>query len=517
LHSEVASRSRQNHLVCPVQFALCTVYSDLRRYSPKAVRYHLNQWGIKKYIYKSAKNDIFERILEGERPSLSVQELEILKRHCKENRNEVDRIEEVLAILEELKLDGVEQGGATQNVQRGRKYQNEPNAGVTQEAQQWSMADSPSFDFELDPADYLLNSSHDADITQEYSQTRRDLATESESSTPSGYEITRQPRHFNSNFKSLEELFSTTQIYYESLLTFHDLESNLLGSTGADPFNPCPHNRQFWQQINYGIYYLKMENESLGRPLLLESYLMIPQLCRDQPFSFVKDLFSTLSVANTNQIGLSVRKDILTLFKIQSLAIYGDSHNLTIICASLCEQEGSDEVSGKVLKAMLGATRKYLPENHDEVFRLHRDLIRFLRRTTQYAQAKSEATVLISSCERLYDKNHVKSRLAHTEYMHILKDEGSLDEALLLAEDILQRGRLSLNYAFPDDRAVYTMEDIADIYDKLDCIGECINWLNQAYKAALKVWENHSSTEHIMDKLAKANNKARMLVRVTVA
>jgi hypothetical protein len=156
---------------------------------------------------------------------------------------------------------------------------------------------------------------------------------------------------------------------------------------------------------------------------------------------------------------------------------------------------------------MLDETKKVLPPEHPELFELQRTIIRLYRRNREFSKAEELGWSLIESSESLHDKNHVNSRLALSEYVYILNDQKRYDEALNIAEDVLHRGQLDLGHAFPDERSVYAMEDVAEICDKLGRINDSVDWLRRASRAALSLLGNHTSTVHIWDKLDAMHDK----------
>lgn len=322
-----------------------------------------------------------------------------------------------------------------------------------------------------------------------------------------------QPTHFNTKFMTMQRLCDLSQQYYnvkvdEYLLSLHGLNNGIHGTESESPHFVAvlSQNRLFWTKVKSGIYYLKMKNDLLARRELSQASQMIPSLCESQPFSFLKDMYATISPV-ASRVRPALRSELLRLFRRHSVAKLGPDHIFSEICRILCAEEGSDELSITALRAMLDTARRILPCEDPETFELQRTLVRLYRRNREFAQAEELSLSLIESTEGLSGETHVNSRLALTEYVYILNDQGRYEKALNVAEDVLHRAQRGLGPTYPDERSVYAMEDVAEICDKLGRISDSIDWLRTASRAALELLGNHSATIHILDKLEAMHEK----------
>jgi tetratricopeptide (TPR) repeat protein len=222
--------------------------------------------------------------------------------------------------------------------------------------------------------------------------------------------------------------------------------------------------------------------------------------------SLLKDVFATISPIATRKRP-TLRLQLLREFRQGSERKLGANHVLTELFHILCREEGSDELSVAVLRAMLEETRRILQPQHPELFELQRTLVRLYRRIRYMTEAELSGWSLVEASENIYGKNHVNTRLALSECVYIYNDNGRYDNALSIAEDILHRAQLNLGQDYPDYQSIYAMEDVAEVCDNLGRINDAIDWLRKASRAALKVWGDQSSTVHILDKLDVLHDK----------
>ena len=334
----------------------------------------------------------------------------------------------------------------------------------------------------------------------------RDTATDTGSNNLLAFTpgpIIRQPAHFNSKLMATEKSFYLSQEYYNV-----KVQEYALRFQHGTPESPIlTQNRRFWRKVKSGIYYFKMGSDDLARPELDEAFEMIPFLCEQQPFPLLKDIHTTISPLAT-RVRPTLRIELLRAFGQYAVNILGPRHKFSEICQILCTEEGSDEVSITTVQVMLDALEQVLPPEHPEIFDFRRAIIRFHRRNEELLKAEWLSLLLIERSESLHGKNHVNVRLAMTEYVYVLKDQNRYDEALNVAEGVLYRGRLDQGLEFPDERSIWAMEDVAEIYDKLGRIDDCIDLLEKAWRAALSKWgDRASSSVHIHDKLDKMRKK----------
>jgi hypothetical protein len=324
--------------------------------------------------------------------------------------------------------------------------------------------------------------------------------------------LIRQPAQFSFN---MQLLFHLSQDYYMSKLCEQQLQVQAIDcsavSVSSDYRNSLGNNRHFWDKVKNGIYWLNMSSGHLARPELREAYEMIPLLCVSEPVALLKNIYATLSPVATS-LCPRVRETFLCAFRDSVAKLLPNGHPLTRIFQILCDEGGSDDLSATALKAMLDATRSVLPAEHPDLFDLQRTLVRLQRRKAEFvdsmfSEVELLAWSLIESSRRMWGRSYTRSRLAVSEYVYILNAQGRYEESLRLAEGVLEEAQRDVGQEDPDACFIYAMEDVAEIYDKLGRINDCIDMLSAASQDALMVWGNRSSTRHIMDKLREMNQK----------
>jgi len=334
--------------------------------------------------------------------------------------------------------------------------------------------------------------------------------------------LIRQPAQFNFN---MQRLFHLSQRYYLSKLCEQQLQVQVINRGevhGSSNYrSSLSNNLNFWNKVKNGFYWLNTNSDNLAWPELREAYGMIPLLCESEPVALLKDIYATLSPVATT-VNPLVRVMFLHAFRDNVAKKLPSSHMLAIIFRILCDEDGSDDLSATALKAMLDMTRSALPADHPDLFELQRTLVRFQRRKAEFvdgmfSEAESLGWSLIESSRRIWGDPHPRSRLAVSEFVYILNAQGRYEESLRLALGVLLDARRDIGQKDPDACYIYAMEDVAEIYDKLGRIDDCIDMLSNAMEGALTVWRNHGSTRYIMDKLREANKRHRQSLQRQVS
>lgn len=308
---------------------------------------------------------------------------------------------------------------------------------------------------------------------------------------------------FHNKLQAIDKLGLLTKAYYQRLLHEHTVSTDFTIA--------LTQNRTMWTNIKSAIYYWKVpknhggNNYSLARTEFSKVGQKLFSVVRSQPFPLLKDMHSTLAPAAMGNT-FNLRTEILREYRQAARHCLGPTHTFTQICDAMVENDGSDELSVTVLRIMLYESELVLPAEHPELFELHRALIRLYRRTREYVQAEEAALTLIQKTIGL------QARLALTEYVYILCDQGRYEEALPWAEGVNDCAKRDLGQGYPDEKAIYGMEDIADICEKLGRTEDSIHWLRQAFPAALSIWGDSPSTIHIWEKLEAGHEKRLALV-----
>lgn len=227
---------------------------------------------------------------------------------------------------------------------------------------------------------------------------------------------------------------------------------------------------------------------------------MVADLLVQHPLAILRDVFATISPVNTRMCP-EVRVQLLRYLAVMSKIKFGDAHPLTLICHHLQMDAGCRKISETALRLMLDVSQKNLGQGHLQVFQLKRTLIVLLRRDHELSTSESLSIALVRSSEQAFGQNHVQTRLAMSELVHIYNDQRWYGRAKNICEEVLRRSRLDLGDNYPDSRCVYAMEDMAELCDSQGDTRQSEFWLRKAFSGALKVWGKVPSTTHILDKL----------------
>ena len=134
-------------------------------------------------------------------------------------------------------------------------------------------------------------------------------------------------------------------------------------------------------------------------------------------------------------------------------------------------------------------------------------LIQLLRRNKDIERAGIMARTVVSSSTALFGVHSLSARLALRALEHLLMDQNEWRQALEVCSSAVGQASSTEERVEPqhhDECAIYTMEDIAKIYDNLGRPESCIAWLDRAAKSAYNLFGSCAATTHIIDKLVSA-------------
>jgi hypothetical protein len=140
----------------------------------------------------------------------------------------------------------------------------------------------------------------------------------------------------------MQKLFNLSQQYYNAQFQAHQISSGT--AFGIQDMIPSSleafsQSEFFWTKIKSGIYFLKKNSDYLAWPELNEATRMIPLLCETQPLSLLREIYGALSPVTT-RVRLSVRTNILQIFRQNALTKLGPMHIFSEICQILCTEGG---------------------------------------------------------------------------------------------------------------------------------------------------------------------------------
>ena len=226
----------------------------------------------------------------------------------------------------------------------------------------------------------------------------------------------------------------------------------------------------------------------------------------ESPLAFILELFSTFSPDNT-ALCSDLRLALLRVLVHHAEQRFGSTHFVTVLCSEIQKDRSAVETSERGFSLMidlLTATRGTL-----DLLTLKAQVarIRLLRRGKDYTRAGAMARTLASSTIALQGIQSLSARLASRELEHVLMDQNEWQHALEVCLSIVGQRSWAGEMLEPeslDGYAVYTMEDIAKIYEHLGQPASCVEWLSRAARSAYVVWGPSVATTHVVDKLVAA-------------
>ena len=263
---------------------------------------------------------------------------------------------------------------------------------------------------------------------------------------------------------------------------------------------------QLWNHLKQGIYLLKISSLERAFPTLHKVIELAQGVFVQDPLTFVQELFCTLSPVNTS-LCPGLRAALLRGFCDLARQRLGSAHPVTVLCYELQYDDNSTEVSERGLLFMTDLLISMQGASSALTVGAETCLIEQLRRGKDYETAATRARRLLSRNESMFGAYSLLARIAAQQLEHVLMDQGDWEQALKVCFQIVGHTPSTLDSSklqYCDECAVYTMEDIAKIYDHLGDGNACIIWLTQAAYSALNLWGFYIATTHIVDKLINA-------------
>ena len=315
--------------------------------------------------------------------------------------------------------------------------------------------------------------------------------------------VDRMPDHASSESKALENILRSVDLCVARPEIGY--ENPDAASSQVSPMRLRP-QALFWDELKHGIYLLKISADERAFPVLHKTVHLASGAFAESPTSFVQELFSTLSPVNTTKCP-TVRLSLLRGFFILARQTLGVSHPVTTICSELQKDHTSREISERGLSFMIDLLTSRRGMSYTLTFKSQLALIRLLRRSKDYERAGAMARTFSLSSISLFGFQSVSARMALRELEHVLMDQNEWHQALEVCFSIVGQPSSvdgSVEPQHHDEYAVYTMEDIAKIYDNFRQPESCIAWLDRAAKSAYNLFGSCIATTHIVDKLVSA-------------
>jgi hypothetical protein len=255
-------------------------------------------------------------------------------------------------------------------------------------------------------------------------------------------------------------------------------------------------------------------------PAFAEAGSLAAGAMTSHPFDFLRNLFATLSPANTSARP-ELRGILLRFLTSEAQSSLSPSHPITHICKELQKDEDCQEISQRSLQCMLDIFNSRLGRSRAITFKLLDSLATLLRRSGEYHAGLEIITELLKSSRPVFGPESDQVRAVENELAHFYMLTGESDLALGHCMSVVTRPPTPSTLAsasasapgspqeavgepafYQDGIAAHTMEDIAEIHQRRGDLEQCITWLERAASIALVVWGPKSlATSHLIDKM----------------
>lgn len=486
-------------------FSVLTVLFSERMYEEQ-----FKKWGLHKYLKRSKKDEILGRVVHAAQTQSPPPDLDINSDDLRKVLRHLNEMHRMSISLGEMRVTmskaGDSDGFCSSSTGRDFYYRVESaelttcKNSVTSDSLTFSSAGYTGIP-QSDGHRSLSEGEQLATGTGNY-QTAHALVA-SERAYKSCFPLDRMPAHVNSESLNLETILRNVYSSCARRSFDHDSQHGKPDQVSQIVIGP---QAQFWNELKYGIYLLKISCFERAFPVLRNAGDLSSGAFTENPLAFVQELFSTLSPANTalcSRLRLSLLREFINLAG-QS---FGSTHPVTVLCYELQKDRGSQEVSERALSFMIDLLISIQGTSYTLTFRAQTALVRLLRRSKEYERAGAMARRLLSSSISLFGAQSILARMAARELEHVLMDRNDWQQALEVCLSIIGQPPSTLELVEPqyyDEYAVHTMEDIAKIYDNLGESESSIAWLTQAANSAWTLWGSGVATTHIIDKLVGA-------------
>lgn len=264
---------------------------------------------------------------------------------------------------------------------------------------------------------------------------------------------------------------------------------------------PYEHSSQFFENVKSAFYFLKTDSPQLAWPLLQRSCEETSRLEFEPDWCFLVDLLSSLSPARTKLHPELQRSLLQFLIRLCTVKLR-PSHPLTAICRQLLLSDSS--TSDLYIQALSYLNNHYTQlriSSPNPIAKVQRALARLVRQDSQLNAAERLTRPAIEYCKSVFGEQDQRTEQAKMELVYVYTYQGEYDKGLDLCTDVLRSKRIRLGPAFPDSKASYVMENMAELHHFKGNISESTYWLRRALASAWRIRGGVASTVHVREKL----------------
>jgi hypothetical protein len=274
---------------------------------------------------------------------------------------------------------------------------------------------------------------------------------------------------------------------------------------------------RYWSTIKDAIYLVKISAGSTGDydhrpdrrawPAFAEAGRLAADAMTTHPFDFLRNLFATLSPANTSARP-ELRGILLQFLSSEAQNSLSTNHPITQICQELQGDEDCQEISQRSLQCMLDIFNSRLGRSRAITVKLLDSLATLLRRSGEFHAGLDIIMELLKSSRPVFGADSDQVRAVESELAHFYMLTDDCDSALGHCMSVVTRpgaapGSHDAEPVFHKDGiSAHAMEDIAEIHQRRGDMEQCITWLERASSIALVVWGPKAvATGHLIDKM----------------
>ncbi|OAQ65837.1 hypothetical protein VFPPC_07481 [Pochonia chlamydosporia 170] len=273
-------------------------------------------------------------------------------------------------------------------------------------------------------------------------------------------------------------------------------------------FDPTPAMLQprFWKDCSNSIYFFKVSDFPKARRLLQRSTAIhSDDIFTQGAATALIEILSTLSPVNT-ATNPDVRKTLLLYLHSLALKQLPRASPILVVLSRLHEGMGSKDWSLAALECIVAQLCATLPATNELRIHGQKRLIALLRRGKDYDKALDVCNRALDDVRLAAGEGSLQERKLARLQEHIYMDQGDWVSALNVCFDIVEQSVEETFGPNPDPQrhdecAIWTMEDIAKIYENNGNLAMSIAWLKQARISGGMCWGPDVSLEHIHDKL----------------